>query len=104
VARHLAKPISALRRLSFDLGQGKVIYQYGDSDSEPVEMDYLDLIARVTIHIPHKGQLMIRYYGLYSNAHRGMVSKPGQATSVMPIPTLSYTPRSIAPAKLWVVS
>jgi hypothetical protein len=28
-------------------------------------------IARVTSHIPDKGQVMIRYYGLYSNAHRG---------------------------------
>ena len=34
-------------------------------------MDYLEFIARVTSHIPDKGQVMIRYYGLYSNAHRG---------------------------------
>jgi len=29
-------------------------------------MDYLEFIARVTSHIPDKGQVMIRYYGLYS--------------------------------------
>ena len=29
---------------------------------------YLELIARVTSHIPDKGQVMVRYYGLYANA------------------------------------
>jgi len=38
-------------------------------------MDYLEVIARVTSHIPDKGQVMIRYYGLYINAHRGKVKK-----------------------------
>ena len=38
-------------------------------------MDYLELIARVTSHIPDKGQVMVRYYGLYANAHRGKVRK-----------------------------
>jgi len=33
-------------------------------------MDYLEFIARVTSHIPDKGQVMIRYYGVYANAHR----------------------------------
>jgi len=32
-------------------------------------MDYLKFIARVTSHIPDKGQVMVRYYGLYVNAH-----------------------------------
>jgi len=38
-------------------------------------MDYLEFIARVVSHIPDKGQVMIRYYGLYSNAHRGRKCK-----------------------------
>ena len=38
-------------------------------------IDYLEFIARVTSHIPDKGQVMIRYHGLYSNAHRGKVPK-----------------------------
>ena len=29
----------------------------------------LEFIARVTSHIPDKGQVMVRYYGLYANAH-----------------------------------
>ena len=32
-------------------------------------------IARVTSHIPDKGQVMVRYYGLYANAHRGKAKK-----------------------------
>ena len=42
-------------------------------------MDYLEFIARVTSHIPDKGQVMVRYYGLYANAHRGKVRKTGLA-------------------------
>jgi len=38
-------------------------------------MDYLEFIARATSHIPDKGQVMVRYYGLYANAHRGKVRK-----------------------------
>jgi len=29
----------------------------------------------VTSHIPDKGQVMIRYFGLYANAHRGKIRK-----------------------------
>jgi hypothetical protein len=79
VARYMAKPLLALRRLAFDENHGKVIYQYGEADGECEEMDYLDFIARVTAHIPDKGQVMIRYYGLYSNAHRGRLRKHGKA-------------------------
>ena len=43
-------------------------------------MDYLEFIARVTSHIPDKGQVMIRY-GLYSNAHRGKMLKDGVSPS-----------------------
>jgi hypothetical protein len=64
LARYMAKPILALGRLSFDEQEGKVIYQYGEGDADRVEMDYLDFIARVTAHIPDKGQVMIRYYAL----------------------------------------
>ena len=48
-------------------------------------MDYLEFIARVTPHIPDKGQVMIRYYGLYANAHRGKMRKAGVDYSLSPI-------------------
>jgi len=40
-------------------------------------MDYLEFIARVTSHIPDKGQVTVRYYGLYDNAHRGEDAEGG---------------------------
>ena len=48
-------------------------------------MDYLEFIARVTSHIPDKGQVMIRYYGIYANAHRGKKKKAGVEPSCPPI-------------------
>ena len=48
-------------------------------------MDYMEFIASVTSHIPDKGQVMIRYYGLYSNAHRGKRRKAGVDPSSPPI-------------------
>jgi len=42
-------------------------------------------IVRVTSHIPDKGQVMVRYYGLYANAHRGKVKKASLSPSVFRI-------------------
>jgi hypothetical protein len=47
------------------------------------KMDYLELVARVTSHIPDKGQVMVRYYGLYANAHRGKVRKANRVPVVL---------------------
>ena len=44
-------------------------------------MDYPEFIARVTSHIPDKGQVMVRNYGLYSNARRGKIRKREVAPS-----------------------
>jgi hypothetical protein len=38
-------------------------------------MDYQESIARLTSHIPDKGQVTVRYYRPYVNAHRGRVKK-----------------------------
>jgi hypothetical protein len=59
----------------------KVRYQYSRQGSQEKSMDYLEFIARVTSHIPDKGQVMIRYYGLYSNAHRGKMKKTHEAAN-----------------------
>ena len=62
--------------------ESKVSYRY-EKDAEEVErMDYLEFIARVTSHIPDMGQVTIRYFGLYANAHRGKYGrKDKKATS-----------------------
>jgi ribosomal protein S27E len=85
VGKYMIRPILSLKRLSFDEAQGQVIYQYGKHSSELERMDYLEFIARVTSHVPDKGQVMIRYYGLYANAHRGKMCKAGVDPSHPPI-------------------
>jgi hypothetical protein len=67
VGKYMIRPILALDRLSFLESEGQVGYRHGD-DAELERMDYLEFIARVTSHIPDKGQVMVRYYGLYANA------------------------------------
>ena len=61
-------------------------------------MDYLEFIARVTSHISDKGQVMVRYYGLYANAHRGKVRKAGLAPLALRIVEEDLKP---LPSKGW---
>jgi hypothetical protein len=42
-------------------------------------MDYLEFIARVVSHIPDKGQVTVRYYALYANAHPGKIKARQEA-------------------------
>jgi len=53
-------------------------------------MDYLEFIARVTSHIPDKGQVMIRYYGLY---HRGKKRKADKDPTHLPL--LEHSPQYV---------
>ena len=71
VGKYMLRPVLALERLTFLEPEGKVGYRWGrDGAGQETEvMDYLEFIARVTSHIPDKGQVMVRYYGLYANAH-----------------------------------
>jgi hypothetical protein len=71
----MIRPLLSLERLSLDERDGQVGYHYGKGAGEMERMDYLEFIARVTSHIPDKGQVTVRYYGLYANAHRGKVKK-----------------------------
>ena len=73
----MTRPVLSLERLSFLEPEAKVGYRYGPDRAEQETMDYLEFIARVTSHIPDKGQVMVRYYGPYANAHRGKIRKAG---------------------------
>ncbi len=81
----MIRPILSLKRLSIDKAEGKVCFQYGKDSSELEQMDYLEFIARVTSHIPDKDQVMIRYFGVYANAHRDKINKTGVSPSYPPI-------------------
>jgi len=85
VGKYMIRPLLSLKRLFFDEIGGNVRYQYSRQGSQEESMDYLEFIARVTSHIPDKRQVMIRYYGLYSNAHRGKMRKAGVDPSHPPI-------------------
>jgi hypothetical protein len=75
VGKYMLRLVLALERLTFLEPEGQVGYRWGRDSAEQETMDYLEFIARVTAHIPDKGQVMVRYYGLYANAHRGKVKK-----------------------------
>ena len=77
VGKYMIQPVLSLERLSFLEPEGKVGYRPGQGAGDQETMDYLEFIARVTSHIPDKGQVMVRYYGLYANAHRGKARKAG---------------------------
>ena len=98
VGKYMIRPLLALERLSFPEKEGKVCSRYGQ-DAEGMErMDYLEFIARVTSHIPDKGQVTIRYFGLYANAHRGKVKKASLA--VFPLRMVEDELRPL-PSKGW---
>jgi hypothetical protein len=85
VGKYMIRPVLSLDRLSFLEQEGKVGYRWGrdGAEQETEVMDYLEFIARVTSHIPDKGQVMVRYYGLYANAHRGKVKKASLSPSAL---------------------
>ena len=79
VGKYIIRPLLSLERLSFNEKEGKVCYRYGEDAEEVERMDSLEFIARVVSHIPDKGQVTVRYFGLYANAHRGKVHKSERA-------------------------
>jgi ribosomal protein S27E len=83
VGKYMVRPVLALDRLLFLEREGQVGYRHGPNGAEIERMDYLEFIARVTSHIPDKGQVMVRYYGLYANAHRGKVRKANRVPVVL---------------------
>jgi len=68
VGKYMVRPVLSLDHLLFLDREGKVGYRHGQNGAELETMDYLEFIARVTSHIPDKGQVMVRYYGLYAAA------------------------------------
>ena len=61
----MVRPVLALERLLLLEREGKVGYRWGRRAAELKTLDYLEFIARVTSHIPDKGQVMVRYYRLH---------------------------------------
>jgi hypothetical protein len=83
VGKYMIQPILAQGRLTFLEPEGKIGYRYDQDARDQETMDYLEFVARVTSHIPDKGQVMVRYYSLYANAHRGKMRKAGRNPFVL---------------------
>ncbi len=83
VGKYMIRPLLSMERLCLDEKEGKVCYRYGKEPGEVERLDYLEFIARVVSHIPDKGQVTVRYYGLYANAHRGKVRKSEAAAKLV---------------------
>jgi hypothetical protein len=83
VGKYMIRPLLSLERLSLDEKEGRVCYRYGKGTQEMERMDYLEFIARTTSHIPDKGQVTVRYFGLYANAPsgEGAQGEPGAFSS-----------------------
>ena len=98
VGKYMIRPLLSLERLPFLEPEGKVSYRYGQDRAEQEAMDYLEFIARVTSHIPDKGQVTIRYYALYANAHRGKVRKASVSPLVL---RMAEQEEKCIPSKGW---
>jgi ABC-type Na+ transport system ATPase subunit NatA len=59
VGKYMIRPVLALERLTFLEPEGKVGSRWGRDGAEQETMDYLEFIARVTSHIPDKGQVAV---------------------------------------------
>ncbi len=74
LARYCARNPVALERLDYDRQANRVTYR-SDKVEGPTAggetLDPLEFLARLTTHIPDKGQVMTRYYGWYGNRSRG---------------------------------
>jgi ribosomal protein S27E len=97
VGKYMIRPLLSLERLSLDEREGQVVYRYGKEAGELERMDYLEFIARVVSHIPDKGQVTVRYYGLYANAHLGKIKARHEA---FPLRMVEEELRPV-PAKGW---
>jgi hypothetical protein len=74
LARYCARNPLALGRMVYDEEERAVTY-HSDKSTGPTAgretTDALEFLARVTSHIPNKGQVLQRYYGWYSSRQRG---------------------------------
>jgi len=82
VGKYMIRPLVSLERLAFLETEGQVVYRLGRAGEGLETMDYLEFIARVTSHIPDKGQ----------------VSLEGEPATRFPLPTVASLPASLSRA------
>jgi len=71
VARYMLRASVVMSRISYDCTRATVRTDPGGPRSEgPIELDVLDFIARLSVHILEPHELLVVCYGVYSNASR----------------------------------
>src|SRR3972149_9298015 len=68
LARYLIRPPVSLERLTYDRENQQVLYQ-GKAQTHTCQP--LDFLAYVSLHIPDKGEQIVRYYGWGRKKSRG---------------------------------
>ena len=102
LARYCARNPIALGRMEYDEQHGAVTY-HSDKPTGPTAgsetSDALEFLAKLTSHIPNKGQVLQRYYGWYSSRQRGTRQKASEGDEQQAFETVEAEPEAIRNAK-----
>ena len=72
--RYMARPAVALSKMSFDPKNEKVIYRAGLNTmlgTDRIEVEPLEFVAKVLMHVPNKHSRRVTAYGVYSSRSLG---------------------------------
>jgi hypothetical protein len=102
LARYCARNPVALGRMVYD-EQASVVTYRSDKPTGPTAgsetTDALEFLARVTSHIPNKGQVLQRYYGWYSSRQRGKRRRAAGEDVARPLVMVDPEPEALRAAK-----
>ncbi len=102
LARYCARNPVALGRLTYDAHARAVTY-HSDKPTGPTvgseTTEALEFLARLTSHIPNKGQVLQRYYGWYASRVRGRRRKATAAGEDHPIVWVDPEPKAVCEAQ-----
>jgi hypothetical protein len=102
LARYCARNPIALGRMEYDEQHSAVTY-HSDKPAGPTAgsetTDALEFLARLTSHIPNKGQVLQRYYGFYSSRQRGKRRKANGDAVEEPLAMVDPEPEALREAK-----
>jgi len=72
--RYMARPAVALSRMTFDYKNEKVIYRANFNampGTDRIEVEPLEFVAKVLMHVPNKHSRRVTAYGVYSSRALG---------------------------------
>jgi hypothetical protein len=102
LARYCARNPIALGRMAYDEHDRAVTY-HSDKTTGPTAgsetSDALEFLARLTSHIPNKGQVLQRYYGWYSSRQRGTRRQANGDAVEQPVTLVEPEPEAVREAR-----